>query len=309
MQYKRLTEEGKKFIKKVCEGTGNSNIRGKSRFKAEGNPNGVLPYTSPPTSPAKIWISNAKYNGTPITTNQQLGEALIDWYDKYGKIYQLDSNILAAQAYQESNYKLWNYALTSTASGISQFTIEAVIDIIFKNWGNATNFTQSEIEAIQLNIEGSKTDENTFLISRELGKKNRPILHQNIIDNPEIMIKAQFRFMKVIANKYNTLASNVLFGYNRGFTYIRPTYAETILYTMSKKSNGYEKEGIDYVFKIFGMLGDKNNQIASNEKTKDYKPKGFYFGYDQLNMNKPPKEQAKIFDAFQADVDGTNELD
>ena len=45
----------------------------------------------------------------------------------------------------------------------------------------------------------------------------------------------------------------------------------------------YIKEGVKYVEKIFGLLGDKDNIYIKN------KPKGVYFGYkldlDQNNFN------------------------
>lgn len=287
MAYKQLTEEGKKFIRKECVSTEKSLLSGKSSQKIKDptskyyNPHGVLPFCSPAISPNKIWNANVVYNGLPISTNQVLAEALIDWYNKYGRIYEMDANVLVAQAFQESRYFIWSYALTSTASGISQFTNEALFDMVITNKHPeiAPTFTQAEIDAITKNINGNINDfKGTFSVGTLRGKQNRPILHQNIIDNPEIMIKAQFRYMKYIANKCNSLTSSTLFGYSRGPAYAKPSYVESINHCIANAKPGFEEEGIDYVFKIFSILGDKNNELVS------VKTKGFYFGYDFLGM-------------------------
>ena len=247
MAYTKLSEEGKRFIRKVCNGSGNSFLQGKSPYKTKNNPHGVLPYCIPPTSPTYIWAGHPKFNGVPITTNDELANAIINWYDKYAKIYEIDANVVAAQGYQESGYKIWNYALTSTASGISQFIVEAVLSYIIWNIGVSPGFTTDEINAITKNIIGEngaatpteKKSESTYSVSTTLGKKNRPILHQNIIDNPEIMIKAQCRYMRNNANK-NSLASVSLFGYSRGPGYIKKTYTESI---QSATNGKYTTEG------------------------------------------------------------------
>lgn len=285
--YTPLTEQGKAFIKTICSGTGNSLLQGK-------NPNGILPYCEPETSPSKTWISNAKYNNKLIENNQQLGDALIEWYNKYAEMYQMNANIMAAQAYEESGYKVWNYPLTSTASGISQFMVEAMFDTIIKNppIGSQEKMTSTEINAITKGIFGLenpnlKYNIATYSVDNITGKKNRPIIHQNIIDNPEIMIKAQFRYMKYIAT-LSSLASNALFGYSRGPGHVKPKYTESII--DATNSDGYEEAGIDYVYKIFKRLEDK-------------------FGIKDLGMALLPSVQKNNFDYVQADIDGSNEVD
>lgn len=293
MAYTPLTQQGKNFIRKVCEGTGNSLLVGKSKYKINDttsdnyNPDGVLPYCYPQPSPTKDWYSNAKFDNKPITSNQQLGEAIINWYDKYGKIYEMDANILAAQAYAESAYIVWNYPLTSTASGISQFTSATVFEMIISNKYNIEpKFTQEEINAITKNVTGNTSSKDTFSVGNMTGKKNRPIMHQNITDNPEIMIKAQFRYMKLISNRCNGMASSTLFGYSRGpFGHAFPSYTKSI--ASATNSADYQIEGIGYVYKIFSLLGNNN-----------YHPKG-YFGYDQLKMH-------DTFDKYKAEIDESN---
>lgn len=275
MGYVKLTVDGKNFIKKACDSS-TSKIRGKNSY--------VLPYCDPKTLPDKEWVSNSKYNGKLITTNGELAEALIGWYDKYGQTYQMDANVLAAQAFQESLYIVWNYAKTSTASGICQFLSGTVYDIILKA---GSPFTATEKSLITNGLIGNLNSLETYDVAYPNGKLNRARMHQNIIDNTEIMIKAQFVYMKSIANKHSSLTSNALFGYNRGPGFIRPAYTDSITAAASHKA-GYESEGVNYVYKIFNILGNKNNPNLT----------GYYFGYDFLEMN-------KVFNNFEADISET----
>jgi hypothetical protein len=275
-----ITEQGKAFIRSVCEGIGSSLLNGK-------NNEGSLPYCYPETSPSKVWYSQAKYNGTLIKTNQELGEALIVWFNKYGQQYQMDPNVIAAQAYAESGYKLWNYPLTSTASGINQFIATTVYSMIINN----SNFTQAEKNALTVGWSGNTMDMDTFRVDKPLGSRNRPYGHQNICNNPEIMIKAQFVYLKYISDKYTKgITSSTLFGYSRGEGLCTPSYS-TSIQKAAKYKSGYELEGVNYVLRIFNLLGKKPTQKGGN-------PHG-YFGYDDLGMNLP-------FDSYKAEVDETN---
>lgn len=288
MAYIKLREEGKKFITAACKNAGannNSLLYGKSR-------EGALPFCDPPTPSSYYWTSNAKYNGVTITTNETLGKALIDWFDKYGELYGMDANMIAAQAFQESGFFVWNYPMTSTASGISQFIVEAVYDVIIMNkYGVTPEFTADEIAKITKNLSGNLIDINTYKVSTTIGKQNRPKLHQNICDNPDLMIKAQYRYMKYIANSYtNGIASSALFGYNRGPGYAKPSYADSI--KAATNSSNYQMEGINYVYSIFSILGKKGFRIPD-----------VYFGYDELGMNSNP---ATDFNKYKAEVDISN---
>ena len=245
----KLSKEGKAFIRSVCKGTGNSKLSGKNSY--------VLPYCTPKTSSIKVWTSNPNINGG-IETNSQLAEKLIELYNKYAITYSMDANIMAAQAYQESLYNIWNYAKTSSASGISQFISGTIWDVIMRN--RYGGFTDADKIAISKNMIGYTYSSNTnppkepFVVENTLGSQNRPILHQNIIDNIDIMVKAQFIYMKFIGSRCNSVASCSLFGYNRG-AYIANTnsYTEWI-YKSREYGTNYEVEGINYVYKIFKFL-------------------------------------------------------
>jgi zinc D-Ala-D-Ala carboxypeptidase len=298
MAYVKLKEEGKQFIRKVCSGNGKTLLEGKSSQKINDtssklyNPNGVLPFSSPKVLPSKIWYSNAKHNGANISTNAQLGEALIAWFEKYGQLFEMDANIIAAQAYAESGYILWNYALTSTASGISQFTSDTLYTVIVDNKFSSVpeyRFTNEEIMLINNGISGDKKQLDSYSVSTETGKKNRAIIHQNICDNPEIMIKAQYNYMKFISKRCDGLASSALFGYNRGPYIATPSYTQSIANAKNpERGKDYELEGIGYVYKIFQLLGNP-----------DYAPTKGWFGYSHLNLNEP-------FNSYNAEVAESN---
>lgn len=280
----KLTKAGENFIRSKCSGGGNSKLRGSASDKKgyKGNPTAVLPYCSPLTTTSKVWISNPAINGG-ITTDAQLGEELIRLYNKYAAIYELDANILVAQAYQESAFIIWNYAVNSTASGISQFVASAVYDVIIRNaYGG---FTNAERQAITTNLIGytfspTEPPKDPFLVDFELGRKNRARLHQNMIDNLEIMIKAQFVYMDFISKRCDKLASCTLFGYSRGPYLLKEPSSSYSLWVNAAKNRGnsYEDEGIHYVYRIFSSL---------------YKN----FGYKHLDMT---KEAAARFDKFNA---------
>jgi len=324
MTYEPLKEKGKAHIRNICKGNGDSLLVGRITRSSENdygkityNPNAVLPYfySKPPATLQSVydawkntiitWTSKAKdNNGNLITANQQLGEELIKWYDDYGKLFEMNANIIAAQTIAESGFRVWAYPLTSDAAGISQFTTATICDIIFANKipkGASTStwdkwkITNTEIAALQVNINGDKTNNDTYLLSSSQGKANRAILFQNVIDNPKIMIKAQFRYMKYITEHMlnneksggknpQPLASVTLFGYSRGYGHAKATYPDSINHCIANEKAGYKDEGINYVFKIFKTLEDN-------------------FGIP-LGMTTPKSQ----FDPVKANTDGTNLL-
>lgn len=282
-----ITQNGKNFIRRICEKEGNKLLSGN---------NGILPYSDGGNGQAinQTWTVNAEYLGNPLTINN-IANALISWFEEAGDLYELDPNILAAQAYIESGYKLWWYDganKKNTKSGINGFSMSMVYSIIVDNFSTVRpEISVFEIATIIENLEAGVSstsyqptsgNENTKLISR----RNRSILHQNIINNPKIMIKAQARYMRYLSDNCDKLASTSLFCYNRDDAYMASTYSRAI--QKLKKARGvkndsdpYLKEGLDYVLKVFGVLGDKSNNLQVF-KSNQYKPSGYYFGYDNL---------------------------
>ena len=298
--YRKLTKEGENFISHICDLHGEKLLQGN---------NGPLSFTEPIIN--KTWYTNVSYNRngilTAINNANDLKSAFIYLFNKYSEIYKLDANIMAAQAYAESNFKIWNYApYPSTASGISQFIMPSIYGVVIRNSLPVNpKFTEDEINKLTDGL-SNPLDENSYRVKYRVAKDNRPILHQNVIDNLEIMIKAQCFYMRYIANNCNDLASTSLFCYNRG-TFFRKTYTESIDFCrnhkVSKKNPRYYEEGVDYVWKIFGMLCDKNNEAIGRVK-----PKGYYFGYGPTNPN--PELQLDVtqfpnrnFNRYKANVD------
>lgn len=314
MGYSKITTQGEDFITHICNVgmVGNKKgtlLRGKNTYS--------LPFCTQPQR-SQIWTCDIKIpplNAQTITTASELAQALIYWFNYYAQIFNLDANVIAAQAYAESSYYMWNYAGgNSSASGVNQFLSGTLYEVIVKNNGKSYNsvnyFTDNEVNRIingltQGRIESSyKSGGNTEESSpaHQITWNNRPTLHQNIINNPEIMIKAQCLYMSWIANRCNALTSSTLFGYSRGPGYAVKTYTNSIQACAMAKTNQYLQEGLNYVLKIFGVLGDKNNYLGS-KGLGNYKPVGRYFGYDELMGNSAKNlKLTQNFIGYNADV-------
>ena len=283
----QLTPQGEEFIRYVCtrENQNNRLLTGNASQNI-GNRVG-LPNTEPPTPNNFVWVCRPKFpdgSGRIITTGADLAEALIIWFNRLGQRYQIDTNIMAAQAYVESKFQLWAYS--PTAMGISQFTMETVYTVLVNNFGQGLN--SIDIENRDIIISGLTNPETitSYQINDGVSRipnQNKAILHQNLCDNPQILLEGQFKYMRWLADRTNNLASSALFCYNRGPAFAMPTYSATIERAKnyrSGKNPEYFREGVDYVLKTFIVLGDKSNALAFNKgKTK---AKGIYFGYEHL---------------------------
>lgn len=244
-EFKPLKEkETIDFIREKCSGNGNTLIEGKNEYSL---PNCI------PVESNKTWKMNAFYNGKRIMTNKEFGDAIIEWYNKYGKLYGLDANVLIAQMSQESGFKGWNYSRTG-ALGLTQFVPETIYSLIVKNSGNIEpNISVDEIKKIINNLTVFDTQDGINTITSH---KNRAQLHQNVIDNPEIMIKAQARYMKSIATRCNNLTSSTLIGYNAGSGLVKDNYIDTVKRVISHWAHKPDKinEALEYVHKIFNIM-------------------------------------------------------
>ncbi len=280
MAFTELSQKAKDYVHETINGSGNSYLSGKASDKkgSKNNPTAVLPNAYPLTNVSKVWTSNKNINGgtdypNGIKTNDELANALIDWYNKYSRSFEMDANIMLAQADIESGLKVWNYSVIGTASGISQYVDNTFLALIQNNRGS---FTNAELEALTTGMSGYTYQPGVtiphgpFLVSLappQLGRYNRQFIHQNIIDNPELMIKAQFDYMKYFSRISGNLASISLFRYNRGAIKTRTitSYSEMIQVAKDHKpGTGYEIEGIGYVYKIFKLLYEKFGYIRLN---------------------------------------------
>jgi len=279
-----LTSDGEAFIRKHCNGSGNSLLRGKKRK--------ILPFADGVTSDT-VWTSDPNINGG-ITTNGQLGENLIDWYNLYCNEAKIDANMMAIQTFLESSYIVWNYPITdditkeSTSMSLGQFLMstfyEAAIGNNYDSKGGLI-ITTDERNRLTVGLPIGFTNDKNYYIAGSKYIPYRKILFQNVIDNPKISIKLQVRYMNYIANltSQHKLASNALFGYNRGPALIKNTYFETVANTRRKKGDEYTLTGINYVHKVFRHLYDS-------------------FGNKELGMDIPISE----FNTFTAGVDSSN---
>lgn len=271
MAFKPLTKKGENFILNRCLADGvysDSKFFGKRKFALpkSNNPSSIT-YTAVPVDEAN----------KPITTAELLAKNLISWFNRYSQLYLLDANIIAAQSYAESGYNLWIYS-DGGAMGLTQFLDTAFYDTIIKN----KNEFQDEIEILTQGLQGDTTDVRHYIpnystrdkkivstpATTAVAKQNRPLLFQNIINNPRIMIKAQCYIMSFIGQRNNNLAASTLFAYNRGGYLRSSSYDDIIDKTQKKYGKEYIKEGLNYVNKIFNLLAGKEPNI----------PVGF--GYD-----------------------------
>jgi len=240
----------------------------------------------------KQWKSNAKkFNSNVlIEGNVELINELIKYYEHYCELMDLDANFMMAQTYVESNFKVWTYApkvLNSTASGMIQFLMSTIYHVIIKNNDipdgyEIARFTQDEIDRITNGISDVTLGSDDQPIPLSVIKNNvkyfkpaentnamriRLILHQNLIDNLDIMVKAHCSFMRNNLNIADNYIASALFGYNRGPSYIKPSFKETLntyLKSNDLYGSGY-KEGSHYVAKIFKLV---SNKFGYNENRK-----------------------------------------
>lgn len=294
MDKKDITATGYDFIKYVVKKGGEDLLEGK---------NGSLPMSDDGSGNLvnQTWKVEAEsFDSTTSNpkalTKSNLAESLKYWFNKYAEIYGLDANILAAQAYIESKYVMWYYPDKTTASGVNQFKMLDVYSVIVNNFGaGGPPMSPNEIVKIvggltqEIAVSSYLPDEGTPA-TRTISKTNRPILHQNIINNPEIMIKAQARYMRYFADNCGKLASTSLFCFKAGTEYVSDTYSRAIDKLLKANDNDPTatdvKAALDYVLMVFGVLGDENNKIL-NGGLKNYKPNEQYFGYDKLFSHPP----------------------
>jgi zinc D-Ala-D-Ala carboxypeptidase len=295
MAFSGLTSQGKDFIiSSVNAGC----LSGKKTMPGVSFDKYISVYGKDPSSEDFVWKSNT------ITNPATLATSLIGWYNEYASIYSMNANVLAAQAFVESNYKLWTFSIgkdesTNTqypaAMGLTQFvkiTMNGVAAHTDSYNGITPVFTNAERGVLYKNTSPAEYD--------------KPIILQNMMDNPKLMVKAQFLYMKYCANRANGLASSALFGYNRGDGYIsKISYTDTIQNCKNdrKKKSSYFEEGVSYVFKTFSVLGDISSQTGYNKGVDGY------FGYNFLKMDAIPSVKASEFDWYYANAVGSDAYD
>lgn len=290
MAFKKLTTTGENFIKGIAKKLTASQgadamIRGRATLG--GKPYN-LPFSDKQNDPiVHIWVCDiTNFDGTKVTTNDQFAEYLITSFNNNASSYGIDANIMAAQGFQESAYKAWNYPKTSTAAGISQFLMLTIYDVIYNRrlitgTDKAKLIKNMELPDYETSWIGVVGKGKYTALDRTRQYKNHSILHQNVCDNPDVIIKAQCAFMNWITGRNNDLASSTLYAYSRGSGYKSKNYVELVNFVAKNKGNKFSKDGTDYVNKIFAYLGDKDN----TEVSLDPITKGLWFGYD-INFEK-----------------------
>lgn len=260
--FKPLTKDGEAFIRTVL---------------LSGNTfSGSLPFPLGRSldSSNTIYSAHPKYQGVEIVDSITYGNALIFWFNQYSGNHSLDANIIAAQVFIESGYKLWEYSNSgdvkkTSGMGIAQMYDNEIWDIFFTNTKEEVplqidqSIYDDQKNIIGLNLSGDLNDirsiipylDNATAETNAIALANRSQLFQNIMNNPEIIIRELCRFMSEIGERNNNLAAASLFAY-----YVNPyltsnTYNEVI--NNAANSNLAVKPAMDYVEKIFKVLGGK----------------------------------------------------
>jgi len=196
-----------------------------------------------------------------ITYSQkEYGENLIKWFDEYSSFYGLDANIIAAQCYAESGYKVKvfsKYKGNINAMGISQFVLLTLNERLFTR-RDKNLITDEDVKAIVGDIE--LIYDKRFNTAVLPGSERKKIL-DNVGKNPNIMIKLQCNYMSQIGDFNKGLASTSLFVYNRGgYGRKHENYGEAI-----KKCKIDITEGVNYVDKIFNNLNKNFGYTLNTE--------------------------------------------
>ena len=121
-----ITATGEQFMKRVATYFNNNGNYG-TKYLLEGT-NGVLPFSD--QTEAQVWTANVtnKYTGKKVTNNNEFIDYIINLYNEYADEYNVDGNVLSAQAFVESEYRCWIYNnATSTASGLPTLTTKLLV--------------------------------------------------------------------------------------------------------------------------------------------------------------------------------------
>jgi hypothetical protein len=262
----KLLPEAIQFInRKFIEETGKL-LTGKQTYK--------LPYSNIPQG--TIFTANVRdKNGNIITTEDKYKKLIIEAYNEFGELYKIDPNILLAQAYRESNFRTYAYSPTG-ALGFTQFIPATVFDTFVANnqiirYNDSRDLSIQEKALITTGLVGNIRTKSTFFYDNKFKTNtdyitNRGTLHQNLMDNPRTMIKAQFLLMDYIGSRNENIATASLFAYNRGSGLKSLGYSDIVSKYISSKRPNLE-EGTTYVNKIFDILVRNFNYSKFTELT------------------------------------------
>jgi len=285
MSYKPLTKAGKAFIMNALKLNAN-------------NFTGSLPYDLGRSNILKntVFTAQVRDNNVNINTNDTYYALLVSSFEKYSQLYLLDANIMAAQTYLLSNYVLWNYSnggngVNTSAMGITQLLDSTIYDLYFekRNGGDAEDqaIFDNEFSIITNNLAGDMRDikniipyrDDSTALTNSVALENRRQLFQNIIDNPDLMIKIQCRIMHDLGYANNNLAASSLFAYIVSRNLKSKTYNEVINNASYANFNNIHI-GTAFVNNIF--------KILDGSYQKDLGGFGYDIDFDindQANMN------------------------
>lgn len=260
-QTNQLTEKGKASIISICTAGGKNGGRN-GVGKLQGN-NGVLFRSTPDDTETFYKSTTTNRAGAEIKNNIQLAEALIDFYNTYGKKYNIDVNVLAAQALLESGFRIWVYPPTTTASGLCQFTQPTMWDFIITPRSSTNGiitsadrtYMKTGLISPDLITSWNSVAAGSTKVTKEIAYKNRKTIHQNFINNLDLMIRSQIGLMRDISLRQNNVAASTLLSYNQG-SFLPPggNRSQSYLEMLRRINERQQKEGSHYVKLVYQRL-------------------------------------------------------
>jgi hypothetical protein len=262
--YVPITQAGKDYVKRVYF----SNPNGNNRLQGSKN----IPVSNTNIAAGTYIIAKPYYNGKLITTNIELYDAIIYWYTYYcgASQYNLNANVLTAQAEHESAFIIWIYDAPgvggiASATGIGQFLPAAIWDIMLtNNYSYITPlFTQAEINKLSVGFthpvsyyQGLSNNNGHNLNAFISDMTNTTALYYNMINNPDLCIKGHCRYMAFFANHCNHIASASIACYFQGVKYAATSYTDVL----AKMSPSIRSKVQTYNNQLFTSL-KKNFQL------------------------------------------------
>jgi len=263
MQYIKLTQKAKDFIKAKCAAS-------TTIFSA--TPKIKLPKSNIPVG-TTFTATMVDDSNVPITATTAYSENLIRWFDEFGSQFLVDPNVAAAQAFQESGFSPLSFSQRNTM-GISGINDYEYFNIIF----SATKMLDdTDVAKMMVGVTGDPYQILTWipnLNSRNGQTKssdadnatataNRKVMFQNLANNPKIALFCQFYQLSSYGSTNKNLASSSLFSYyvrsNQGFD----NYS-LLLDFMKKKYGNDVNSPKDYVNNIFKTLASFGYDINFN---------------------------------------------
>lgn len=272
MGFKKITDSGIQLITETCKNKSNLFV---STHKFQ------LPKSNAANN--AVYTAVIKDGDIDVDSAEKYATYIIKYINKYSEVFLLDANIIAAQIYVESGFSPVSYKKNNTL-GVCGLTDYEFVKYLFDD---SDSLTSTDVNKFKLNISGDSSTIKTYIPylninqddldekinktksnqkDNELAAYNRPIMFQNIIDNPYLSIYVQCILISLYGSKNNNLASSSLLNY----------------YLRSQESSGSYVELMNKNNKIYGNIDIALKYVEDTLKVLagKYPNLGYGFGKD-----------------------------